>query len=105
MRFPVPPNVLLASAKELNLYGNQIGDIGAEKLAEALPHLTNLTVACLGSWSWHYPPPSHKHQPHPSLRPAGRTAALAARGKRWVIKVRASIQGAPRCSSLVQLGG
>ena len=34
-------------AKELNLYGNQIGDIGAEKLAETLPNLTNLTVAWL----------------------------------------------------------
>ena len=28
--------------KTLNLCGNQIGDMGADKLAEALPHLTNL---------------------------------------------------------------
>jgi len=37
------------SVKTLNLYGNEIGDIGAEKLAEALPSLTNLKDAWLGS--------------------------------------------------------
>ena len=31
---------------------NHIGDVGAEKLAEALPHLTNLTVAWLCSQSF-----------------------------------------------------
>ena len=36
-------------AKDLDLSANQIGDAGAEKLAEALPTLTNLTVAWLGS--------------------------------------------------------
>ena len=36
-------------AKTLNLSTNKIGDIGAERLAEALPHLTNLKVAWLGS--------------------------------------------------------
>ena len=36
-------------AKELWLSENKFGDIGAEKLAEALPHLTNLEVAWLGS--------------------------------------------------------
>ena len=35
--------------KTLWLFQNKIGDIGAEKLAEALPHLTNLEVAWLGS--------------------------------------------------------
>ena len=48
----LPPIVLPASAKDLNLYGNQIGDTGAEKLAQALPHLTNLKAAWLGSPSW-----------------------------------------------------
>ena len=50
----LPPIVLFVVAcidlaKKLNLGSNQIGDIGAEKLAEALPHLTSLTVARLGS--------------------------------------------------------
>ena len=36
-------------AKNLRLDDNQIGDAGAEKLAQALPALTNLTVAWLGS--------------------------------------------------------
>ena len=35
-------------AKVLKLEFNQIGDIGAEKLAEALPKLKKLTVAWLG---------------------------------------------------------
>ena len=33
--------------KELHLYKNQIGDVGAEKLAAALPSLTNLRDAWL----------------------------------------------------------
>ena len=48
----LPPILLLALAKKLSLAFNQIGDIGAEKLAETLPHVTNLTVAWLGSLSW-----------------------------------------------------
>ena len=32
-------------AKDLDLRANRIGDVGGEKLAEALPALTNLTVA------------------------------------------------------------
>ena len=36
-------------AKILTLSDNKIGDVGAERLAEALPHLTNLEVAWLGS--------------------------------------------------------
>ena len=41
-------------AKTLNLWKNQIADIGAEKVAEALPSLTNLKVAWLGSPSLLY---------------------------------------------------
>ena len=36
------PSALPCWAKELNLYGNKIGDVGAEKLATALPSLANL---------------------------------------------------------------
>ena len=35
--------VCAALVKELNLNDNKIGDIGAEKLAGALPNLKNLT--------------------------------------------------------------
>ena len=34
-------------AKELILQNNKIGDMGAEKLADALPHLANLTESWL----------------------------------------------------------
>ena len=34
-------------AKELLLTSNNIGDVGAEKLADALPHLTNLRESWL----------------------------------------------------------
>ena len=33
--------------QELNLAGHGIGDIGAQKIAEALPNLTNLTASWL----------------------------------------------------------
>ena len=42
-------------AKVLNLRYNQIGYVGAEKLAEALPTLRNLKVNWLGSPSLLYP--------------------------------------------------
>ena len=50
----LPPIVLLDVAwtdlvKMLRRGDNSIGDLGAGKLAEALPHLKNLTVAWLGS--------------------------------------------------------
>ena len=43
--------VCAALAKELRLDSNNIGDIGAEKLAGALPNLTNLKETWLGSLS------------------------------------------------------
>ena len=43
--------VCAALAKELDLRYSKIGDIGAEKLAGALPNLTNLKETWLGSLS------------------------------------------------------
>ena len=57
VRFPLPSIGVVGVAcidlaKKLELYENQIGDIGAEKLATALLQLTNLTVAWLQCCVW-----------------------------------------------------